>query len=216
MVGVEPECALWFQGTDAPAALVEVSVYGGAEPDAYDALTARVCELLDAVLGHRPRAGIRQIRRNAQLGLERRKLLSAGPAMKNTTLCYIEQGSRCLMLHRTKKANDENEGKWIGVGGKCAGGRKPRRLPAARGAGGNGPDADGLAVPGACDVRVGRVAHGVYASFHLGRVRGHVGRAVCRRRAGMGGKERGAGPVALGGRPHFPAPAGAGSAVFLS
>ena len=33
MVGVEPECALWFQGTDAPAALVEVSVYGGAEPD---------------------------------------------------------------------------------------------------------------------------------------------------------------------------------------
>ena len=27
MVGVEPECALWFQGTDAPAALVEVSVY---------------------------------------------------------------------------------------------------------------------------------------------------------------------------------------------
>ena len=50
MVGVEPECALWFQGTDAPAALVEVSVYGGAEPDAYDALTARVCELLDAVL----------------------------------------------------------------------------------------------------------------------------------------------------------------------
>ena len=34
MVGVEPECALWFQGTDAPAALVEVSVYGGAEPDA--------------------------------------------------------------------------------------------------------------------------------------------------------------------------------------
>ena len=35
---------------DAPAALVEVSVYGGAEPDAYDALTARVCELLDAVL----------------------------------------------------------------------------------------------------------------------------------------------------------------------
>lgn len=50
MVGVEPECALWFQGTDAPAALVEVSVYGGAEPDACDALTARVCELLDAVL----------------------------------------------------------------------------------------------------------------------------------------------------------------------
>ena len=45
--------------------------------------------------------------------------------MKNTTLCYIEQGSRCLMLHRTKKANDENEGKWIGVGGKCEEGESP-------------------------------------------------------------------------------------------
>ena len=40
MVGVEPECALWFQGTDAPAALVEVSVYGGAEPDAQSLLEA--------------------------------------------------------------------------------------------------------------------------------------------------------------------------------
>ena len=38
--------------------------------------------------------------------------------MKNTTLCYIEQGSRCLMLHRTKKENDLNHDKWIGVGGK--------------------------------------------------------------------------------------------------
>lgn len=45
--------------------------------------------------------------------------------MKNTTLCYIERGSRCLMLHRTKKANDENEGKWIGVGGKCEEGESP-------------------------------------------------------------------------------------------
>ena len=45
--------------------------------------------------------------------------------MKNTTLCYIEQGSRCLMLHRTKQANDENEGKWIGVGGKCEEGESP-------------------------------------------------------------------------------------------
>ena len=38
--------------------------------------------------------------------------------MKNTTLCYIERGSQYLMLHRVKKENDENEGKWIGVGGK--------------------------------------------------------------------------------------------------
>lgn len=38
--------------------------------------------------------------------------------MINTTLCYIERDNKYLMLHRTKKENDLNEGKWIGVGGK--------------------------------------------------------------------------------------------------
>ncbi len=38
--------------------------------------------------------------------------------MKLTTLCYIEKDNRYLMLHRNKKENDANEGKWIGVGGK--------------------------------------------------------------------------------------------------
>ncbi len=38
--------------------------------------------------------------------------------MKNTTLCYILRGDEVLMLHRTAKPDDENEGKWIGVGGK--------------------------------------------------------------------------------------------------
>lgn len=38
--------------------------------------------------------------------------------MKNTTLCYIEQNGRYLMLHRVKKHQDPNAGKWIGVGGK--------------------------------------------------------------------------------------------------
>ena len=38
--------------------------------------------------------------------------------MKNVTLCYIEKDGKYLMLHRTKKKNDINEGKWIGVGGK--------------------------------------------------------------------------------------------------
>ncbi len=35
-----------------------------------------------------------------------------------TTLCYIENDGRYLMLHRTKKQNDLNHAKWIGVGGK--------------------------------------------------------------------------------------------------
>lgn len=38
--------------------------------------------------------------------------------MKNTTLCYLEHNGCYLMLHRIKKKNDENAGKWIGVGGK--------------------------------------------------------------------------------------------------
>ena len=38
--------------------------------------------------------------------------------MKNTTLCYILRGNEVLMLHRNRKQDDENEGKWIGVGGK--------------------------------------------------------------------------------------------------
>ena len=37
--------------------------------------------------------------------------------MKATTLCYIEKDGCYLMLHRTKKKNDVNEGKWIGIGG---------------------------------------------------------------------------------------------------
>ena len=38
--------------------------------------------------------------------------------MRNTTLCYIENNNKYLMLHRTKKANDQSHGKWLGIGGK--------------------------------------------------------------------------------------------------
>lgn len=38
--------------------------------------------------------------------------------MLNTTLCYIEQDGKYLMLHRVKKKNDINHDKWIGIGGK--------------------------------------------------------------------------------------------------
>ncbi len=38
--------------------------------------------------------------------------------MHITTLCYIERDGNYLMLHRTKKEQDPNAGKWIGVGGK--------------------------------------------------------------------------------------------------
>ena len=37
--------------------------------------------------------------------------------MRLTTLCYAENGGRWLMMHRIRKAVDENAGKWIGLGG---------------------------------------------------------------------------------------------------
>ncbi len=45
--------------------------------------------------------------------------------MINTTLCYIEHDGKYLLLHRDKKENDLNEGKWIGVGGKFLPGESP-------------------------------------------------------------------------------------------
>ena len=43
----------------------------------------------------------------------------------NTTLCYIEKDGCYLMLHRTKKQNDYNHDKWIGIGGKFENGESP-------------------------------------------------------------------------------------------
>ena len=43
----------------------------------------------------------------------------------NTTLCYIEKNGCFLMLHRTKKENDYNHDKWIGIGGKFENGESP-------------------------------------------------------------------------------------------
>ncbi len=45
--------------------------------------------------------------------------------MKLTTLVYLERAGEYLMLHRTKKENDINREKWIGVGGKFEAGESP-------------------------------------------------------------------------------------------
>lgn len=45
--------------------------------------------------------------------------------MKNSTLCYLEKDGKYLMLFRDRKENDENAGKWIGVGGKFENGESP-------------------------------------------------------------------------------------------
>ena len=49
----------------------------------------------------------------------------AGKKILNTTLCYLIKGDQYLMLHRTKKENDINKDKWIGVGGKVQDGESP-------------------------------------------------------------------------------------------
>ena len=45
--------------------------------------------------------------------------------MGMTTLCYIEQDGKYLMLHRVVKKNDINKDKWIGVGGHFEHGESP-------------------------------------------------------------------------------------------
>ena len=42
-----------------------------------------------------------------------------------STLCYIEKDRKYLMLHRTKKKNDINKDKWLGIGGKFEEGESP-------------------------------------------------------------------------------------------
>ena len=42
-----------------------------------------------------------------------------------TVLCYLKKDSQYLLLFRNKKANDMNEGKWMGVGGHIEQGETP-------------------------------------------------------------------------------------------
>ncbi len=45
--------------------------------------------------------------------------------MRLTTLCYIEKAGCWLLMHRVKKTEDENAGKWIGIGGHLESGESP-------------------------------------------------------------------------------------------
>ncbi len=54
MIGIAPEYTLYFRGSDDAAAMVEVSVFGGAKPEAYNALTVQICDILSNELGIDP------------------------------------------------------------------------------------------------------------------------------------------------------------------
>ncbi len=45
--------------------------------------------------------------------------------MRLTTICYIEKDGQYLMLHRTKKEQDQSHDKWLGIGGKFEQGESP-------------------------------------------------------------------------------------------
>ncbi len=52
MVNIQPKCALYFRGSnDKPTAMISVTIYGKANPNAYDALTSRFHTILSNVAG---------------------------------------------------------------------------------------------------------------------------------------------------------------------
>ena len=52
MVGFEDKCSLYFKGKKEPKlAFVEVKIFGGTTDEAYDKLTARLCQIYEEVLG---------------------------------------------------------------------------------------------------------------------------------------------------------------------
>lgn len=51
MVGIEPDYKLWFKGTDAPAAMTAVNIFGSASSSALSKLTGLITDILSSQLG---------------------------------------------------------------------------------------------------------------------------------------------------------------------
>ena len=51
MVGIQPEYDLWFKGESAPAAMVEVSIFGSASSNALVTLTSHITGILTDNIG---------------------------------------------------------------------------------------------------------------------------------------------------------------------
>lgn len=50
MVSLEPDAILYYQGSDAPAAMIQVQICGAVSSPASENLTARICELIQTEL----------------------------------------------------------------------------------------------------------------------------------------------------------------------
>ena len=51
MLDFEDNCRMYFRGDNAPAAMVQVSLYGKASSSYYEAMTRKLTELLVSVMG---------------------------------------------------------------------------------------------------------------------------------------------------------------------
>lgn len=54
MLGFSDNERMWFVGDDAPIAYLSVKLFGGASDSAYDALTAKLTEIVSVELGIQP------------------------------------------------------------------------------------------------------------------------------------------------------------------
>ena len=52
MLDFEDNCRLWFAGTNSePSAYIEVSIFGGADADSYNALTKAITDIISSKAG---------------------------------------------------------------------------------------------------------------------------------------------------------------------
>lgn len=52
MVNIQPNCNIYFRGSnEKPSAMVSVTIYGSASPNAYDALTSQITSVLKNIAG---------------------------------------------------------------------------------------------------------------------------------------------------------------------
>ncbi len=75
-----------------------------------------------------------------------------------STLCYIEQEGKYLMLHRTVKKNDVNKDKWIGVGGHFEKDESPEECLLRE-----------VKLQRACHLCIGERGHGIHVFIYGGR-----------------------------------------------
>lgn len=50
MLDIHDECRMYFHGSDAPCAMLQVQVFGKINPEKCELLTAEICRIMDSTL----------------------------------------------------------------------------------------------------------------------------------------------------------------------